>query len=117
MIVRSWPIVIEVIPLLESELAIDPGSVKVCDKVIDFVHFWGFLLNSLPYATRTKLGGTKQVAAVFCTKLFRIRTPLAALKPGPFAKLLGSSGSSSPCVQQLESSIEVDEGLLEIREN
>ena len=76
MIVRSWPIVIEVIPLLESELAIDPGSVKVCDKVINFVHLWDFLLNTLPcYSNKT--GETKQVAAVFCTKLFRI--PLSDL--------------------------------------
>ena len=48
MIVCSWPIVVVVVPLLESELTIDPGGVKVRDKVFDIVQFWGFLLNSLP---------------------------------------------------------------------
>ena len=35
MIVCSRPIVVVVVPLLESELAIDPGAVKVGDKVIN----------------------------------------------------------------------------------
>ena len=35
MIVCSRPIVVVVVPLLESELAIDPGSVKVGDEVIN----------------------------------------------------------------------------------
>ena len=48
MIVCSWPIVVVhvVVPLLESELAIDPGTLEVRDKVFDNVRFWGFLLNS-----------------------------------------------------------------------
>ena len=47
MSVCSWPIVVAIVPLLESELlAIDPGTLEVCDKVFDIVHLWGFLLNS-----------------------------------------------------------------------
>ena len=71
MIVCSEPIAIVAVPLLESELAIDPGSVKVCDKVINAVQIPGFLLNCLP-CFQTKLGKTKHVAGVFCTKLLRI---------------------------------------------
>lgn len=57
MIVCSWPIVVVhvVVPLLESELAIDPGTLEVRDKVFDIVRFWGFLLNS------TKLWGQKRL--------------------------------------------------------
>ena len=60
MIVCSRPIVVVVVPLLESELAIDPDTVKLLllfekytpdkvysYKVIDIVQLWGFLLNSL----------------------------------------------------------------------
>ena len=39
-IVCSWSTVVVVVPLLESELAIDPGAVKGRDKVIDIVQFW-----------------------------------------------------------------------------
>ena len=43
MIVCSGPIVVVVVPLLESELAIDPGAVKVCDEVFCVVCLlWGF---------------------------------------------------------------------------
>ena len=37
-IVCSWPIIVIVVPLLESELAIDPSTVKVCDEVIDVAY-------------------------------------------------------------------------------
>ena len=47
-IVCSRPIIVVVVPLLESELAIDPGAIKVGDEVISIVQLWGFLFNSLP---------------------------------------------------------------------
>ena len=71
MIVCSRPIIVIVVPLLEAELAIDPGAVKL-GEVINIVQLWGFLLNSLPGYLNKAGGGTKQVAAVFWTKLLRI---------------------------------------------
>ena len=60
-------------------------------------------------ATWTKLGGGGQSRCASAQSFWgfhpQICTTLAAPNPGPFAKLLGSSGSSSPCVQQSESSI------------
>ena len=40
MIVGSRPIVVVVVALLESELVIDPGAIKVDDKVINIIQFW-----------------------------------------------------------------------------
>ena len=57
MIICSRPIVVVVVPLLESELAIDPGAVKVGDEVINIVRLWGFLLNSLPHYSNKARGG------------------------------------------------------------
>jgi hypothetical protein len=37
MIVSSRPIIVIIVPLLESELAIDPGAIELRDKVIDIV--------------------------------------------------------------------------------
>ena len=48
------------------------------------------------HATRTKLGATKQVVAVFYTKRLGISSPDP--KPGTLPKLLGSNGRSSPCL-------------------
>ena len=42
MIVCSWSIVVVIVPLLESELTVDPGVVEVCDEVFDIVQLWGF---------------------------------------------------------------------------
>ena len=47
MIVCSWPIVLAIVSLLESELlAIDPGTLEVRDEVFDIVYLWGFLFYS-----------------------------------------------------------------------
>ena len=48
MIICSGPIVVVVVPLLESELAIDPCGVKVGYEMFNVVHLRGLLLNSLP---------------------------------------------------------------------
>ena len=66
---------IVVIPLLESEMVIDPGLVIAIDKAIDVVQLWsGILLNSLPCYSN-KAWGNKAGGCCLLHKAFEDLIP------------------------------------------
>ena len=102
---KTVPGLIAVVPLLESELAID----QVLSKYVT-IHWccqlWGFL-NSLPCYSN-KAGGNKAGGCCLLHKVLRIPSVdlySCSLKAWTFCQTALSSGSCSPCVHISESSI------------
>ena len=66
-VIRSWPVVVKIVPLLDSVLPPDACAIAVADEIINSINFRSFFLQTLPCYTH-KDGGTKLAPAVFCTK-------------------------------------------------
>ena len=116
-----WPIIIVVVPLLESELNIDPCSVKVCDKVINVVRLWGFLFL-LAMLLEQSWGEQSRWLLSSALSIWGLRpqicTTLAAPKLGLLPNCLGVVVVAAPVFSgQKVQSESTDAGLLEIGEN
>ena len=104
-------------------MAIDPGSVKVCDKVIDVVQPWGgFLLNSLPCYS-SKAWGNKAGSCCLLHKAFEdsILRSVQLLQPQSLdlsPNCLGVIVVAAPVFSGQNVQLEnIDADLLEIGEN
>ena len=58
-VVGAWAIKIEIVPLMELKLPIDPRAVKVLDMAVNLCDLWSLLL----YSWRTNDGGQNAIAA------------------------------------------------------
>ena len=75
-----WPMVVIVVPLTDSVLTIDLSAIEILNKIVYSVNIRSLMLQTLPCYTNIG-GGINRMAAVFCTKDFRISSSALFLQP------------------------------------